>query len=150
MLYVVSQVIGVAVAKPGPRFDEQAAQRIEDQIERQMAEFEAEHEAAIDDLRRQYVFVGDETIRAFLRSHRTAPQLLTEALPHLRRNFGVDTVLRLRATTDEYGTQTLYVSVLWPGDVRDVRASLDHFDDQWWIANSHQASGDLTFTYELV
>jgi hypothetical protein len=36
------------------------------------------------------------------------------------------------------------------GSVRDVRVALDHFDERWWIANSHQASGDLAFTYELV
>lgn len=132
------------------RFDEQYAQQVEEQIERQMAQFEAEHDAAIANLRREYIFVDDQSIRTFLRSHRTAPQLLFQALPYLRRNFGVETLLRLYSTADEYGAQTLYASVVWPGNIQDVRAALDRFDEQWWIANSHQASGDVTFTYELV
>jgi len=51
---------------------------------------------------------------------------------------------------DEDGAQTLYVVAVWSGDVQDVRIALEHFDAQWWIANSRQASGDLCFTYELV
>jgi hypothetical protein len=44
----------------------------------------------------------------------------------------------------------LYVVALWPGDVKEVRTALDHFDERWWIANSHRALGDVSFTYELV
>jgi hypothetical protein len=76
--------------------------------------------------------------------------LLIEAIPHLRQHFGNGTVFSLRATVDEYGGQALYAVAMWPGNVQDARNSLEHFDEQWWIANSRQAAGDLTFTYELV
>ena len=152
MLYQFAQrdVIPTSTLEPQPRFDDQYAQRIQEQIEEQMAQFEADHEAAVAELRRIYVFLNDQAIRSFFKSHRTAPQLLLEAVPHLRQNFGADTVFNLRAMTDEYGAQTLYAVTVWPGSVRDVRIALDHFDEQWWIANSNQASGDVTFTYELV
>jgi hypothetical protein len=61
-----------------------------------------------------------------------------------------DTVFNLRAAVDEYGAETLYAVALWPGAVRDARRAIDQFDERWWIANSRQASGDVTFTYELV
>jgi hypothetical protein len=151
MLYQLIQNVSWAPAsKPQPRIDEQYAQQIQEQLEQQMAQFEADHEAAVTELQRSYVFLNDREIRRFLKSHRTAPQLLIEAAPHLRQYFGAGTVFNLRATIDEFGAQTLYAVILWPGDVRDARTSLDHFDEQWWIANSRQASGDITFTYELV
>jgi len=150
MLYDDIQPVAPKPAVSQPRFDEQYAQRIGQQIEKQLAQFEAEHEVAIANLRRQFVFLDEESIRTFLRTHRTAPQVLMQAVPHLHRNFGADTVFRLQATTDEYGAETLYATVVWPGNLQDIRASLDRFDDQWWIVNSHQASGDITFTYELV
>ncbi|MGA2425167.1 MAG: hypothetical protein ABSG07_14285 [Terriglobales bacterium] len=151
MLYqLVQYVVPTHVPEPQPWLDRQYAQRIQEQIEQQMARFEADHEAAVAELQRCYVFLNDQAIRGFFKSHRTAPQLLLEAVPHLRQDFGAGTVFDLRAMTDEYGAQTLYAVAMWPGSVRDVRIALDHFDEQWWIANSHQASGDLTFTYELV
>lgn len=151
MLYqLVQHVVPIHAPKPQPRFDEQYVQRIQDQIEQQMAQFEADHEAVVTELQRSYVFLNDQAIRSFFKSHRTAPQLLIEAAPHLRRTFGAGTIFNLRAMIDEYGAQTLYVVAVWPGDVRDVRIALERFDEQWWIANSRQASGDITFTYELV
>lgn len=151
MLYQLVQEDAQAHApKARPEIDEQHAHRIQKQIEQQMAQFEADHEAAVTELQKTYVFLNDQAIRGFLKSHRTAPQLLTEATPQLRQNFGAGTVFSLRAMTDEDGAQTLYAVVVWPGDVRDVQLALEHFDEQWWIANSHQASGDLSFTYELV
>jgi hypothetical protein len=151
MLYqLVQDLAPIHPPNPQPRIDEQYAQRIQEQIERQMAQFEADHEAAVTELHRSYVFLNDHAIRSFFKSHRTAPQLLLEAAPHLRQNFGAGAVFKLRAMIDEYGAQTLYAVAVWPGDVRDVRIALEQFDEQWWIANSRHASGDLTFTYELV
>jgi hypothetical protein len=147
---LAQDVTSARAPKPQPRIDEQRALRIQEQIEQQMAQFEADHEAAVAELQRSYVFLNDDTIRIFLRSHRTAPQLLLEAVPQLRQDFGANTVFNLRAVIDEFGAQTLYAVALWPGAVRDARIALEHFDERWWIANSRQASGDITFTYELV
>jgi hypothetical protein len=142
-------------AAPAPISDDrihahQFAQHVQRQLEEQMAQFAANHEAAMADLQRSYVFVNEPVVREFFISHRTAPHILLEAVPHLQRYFKNATIFNLRATVDEYGAQTLYAVALWPGSVQDARAALDLFDDNWWIANSRQAAGDLTFTYELV
>jgi hypothetical protein len=119
-------------------------------FERQMARFEAQHEADLAELRKQYVFPTDSSVVTFLRRHRTLPQLLRLAAPRLKAHFGADAVLTLRAPVDESGSRTLYAVTMWPGRARDARIALDQFDDAWWIANSRQASGNLYFTYELV
>lgn len=131
--------------------DELRAQRdIIRDLEEQMERFEAEHEAALVELRRQYVFPADRSVEKFLHEHRTIPQLLILAAPQLKRHFGADTVFTLMAPIDESGTRTLYGVVMWPGPAQDVRNALERFDDGWWIGNSRQASGNLYFTYELV
>lgn len=151
MLYQqVQRLVPVQPPNARPRREEQYVQRIQEQIEQQMAQFEADHEAVVAELQRSYVFQNDPRIRSFFKSHRTAPQLLTEALPVLRQTFGAGTVFNLRAVIDEYGGQNLYAVAVWPRDVRDAQIALENFDERWWIANSRQASGDLTFTYELV
>ncbi len=119
-------------------------------FERQMAQFEADHQAVITEVQKSYVLPADSPVKDFFKSHRTIPQLLTQAAPRLKQYFGIGPVFTLRTTVDEYGSQTLYAVVKWPGDVREVRSALEKFDEQWWIANSRQAGGDLTFTYELV
>jgi hypothetical protein len=120
------------------------------EVENQMAAFEAQHEAALTELRKQYVFPVDSSVVDFLRQHRTIPQLLVLAAPQLKSHFGTDAVFTLKAPPDESGARTLYAVVMWPGRVRDAKNALDKFDDAWWIMNSRQASGNLYFTYELV
>jgi hypothetical protein len=119
-------------------------------LENQMADFEAQHEAAITELRKQYVLPIDSSVVDFLRQQRTIPQLLNLAVPQLKLHFGVDTIFTLRAPIDESGARTLYAVAMWPGKARDAKNAIDKFDDAWWIANSRQASGNLYFTYELV
>lgn len=119
-------------------------------LEQQMAQFEADHEAIVAELQKRYVLLNDPSVKGFFLTHRTAAELLIQAVPRLQEYFGAGTVFSLRTTVDEYGAQTLYAVVMWPGDVRDVRAALENFDEHWWIANSRRAAGDLTFTYELV
>jgi hypothetical protein len=119
-------------------------------LEQQMEQFEAEHEGAIVELKKQFVFPADDSVVQFLRDHRIIPQLLILAAPQLRQHFGADSVFALRAPIDESGTRTLYGVVKWSGDARDVRTALEQFDEAWWMANSRQASGNLYFTYELV
>jgi hypothetical protein len=131
---------------PEPR---QRAAIFED-LEKQMAEFAAEHAAALNEVRRYFVLPADSSVSTFLSGHRTIPQMLLEAAAHLRACFGAGAVFNLRAPIDESGSQTLYVVAMWPGNVRDVRRALATFDDAWWIAHSRRASGYLAFTYELV
>jgi len=76
--------------------------------------------------------------------------LLIEAVPRLWESFGIDAVFNLRVLIDESGSRTLYAVAMWAGSAKDVSIALDQFEDGWWILNSRQASGILTFTYELV
>jgi hypothetical protein len=119
-------------------------------LERQMGDFAAEHEATLLEVRKSYVLPSDSSVVTFLTEHRTVPSLLLEAAPQLRRAFGTATIFNLRTLIEESGSRTLYAVAMWPGTIREVRKALAWFDDAWWIAHSRQASGYLTFTYELV
>lgn len=114
-----------------------------------MAFFEKEHRSAVAELERNYIFSQETHVKDFLRSHRTLPQLLMAALPHLRQQFG-NIVFSLRAVSDDYGWQIMYVDALWTGQATDALAAMDRFEDEWWVANSSAAAGSLHFTYRLV
>lgn len=138
------------VEVPGRWAEPRQSTAIFEGLEKQMAEFAAEHVAGLNDLRKHFVLPADLSVLNFLSGHRIIPQMLLQAAPHLRNYFGARAVFNLRAPIDESGSQTLYAVVMWPGNVRDVRQALARFDDAWWIANSRRASGYLAFTYELV
>lgn len=119
------------------------------ELEAQMTQFENVYEELIAEIQRQYVMPADPRFLNFFRSHRRIPQLLMEALPYLRKFFA-NSIFVLHATSDENGWQMLYASATWPGEPSDALTALDHFDDEWWIANSYPAGMALTFTYKLV
>jgi hypothetical protein len=121
-----------------------------DDLERQMARHEEDHKSAVAAVCSAYVMPRDGSVQDFLNSHRVLPQLLLQAFPRLRSVFGELAVLSLRATSDEYGWQTLFVDVLWPEDATTAYAALDRFEDDWWVANCNLAAGRLNFTYRLV
>src|SRR5258706_14651599 len=143
MLY---QPFQAAARWPEPR---QSAS-IFDGLEKQMAEFSAQHEALSSELRRQYVMPADSSVTAFLTEHLALAPILLEAVPQLKACFGAQAIFILRAPIDDSGLQTLYAVAIWPGNVGDVREALEKFDETWWIQHSREASGYLTFTYELV
>ncbi len=134
-----------------PRWPEpqQRASLFED-LEMQMAEFSAQPDALLCEARRHYVLPADSSVKTFLIEHRTILPILLEAVPQLKACFGAQAVFTLRAPIDDSGSQTLYSVAIWPGNVREVREALDRFDGTWWIQHSREASGYLTFTYELV
>jgi hypothetical protein len=119
-------------------------------LQKQMAEFAAQHEAALKDLRKYYVLPAEASVRDFLTEHRAISQILLQAAAPLKAYFGGNAVFNLRAPIDEAGSQTLYAVAMWPGELRDVRDALAKFDNDWWLARAGQAAGYLTFTYELV
>jgi len=134
-----------------PTFPQVTGRSFFDALEKQMLDFTVQHQAMLADVRRHFVLPPDPNpVTSFLSAHRAIPQILLEAMGPLRTCFGADAVFHLRTLTDESGSQTLYAVVMWPGSLRDVRAGLARFDDDWWTAHSHQASGHLTFTYELI
>jgi hypothetical protein len=101
-------------------------------------------------VQKHFILPNDPSVATFLAEHGSLPQVLLEAVNPLRACFGKSTVFGLRAPIDESGSRTLYAVAMWPGKVRDARNALAKFDDDWWIAQSRQAAGYLTFTYELV
>ena len=57
-------------------------------LEKQVAEFAAQHEAVMNQVRKHYVLSAGEPVRDFLAEHRTIPPILLEAAPHLKMYFG--------------------------------------------------------------
>ena len=114
-----------------------------------IADLATQH-SVLREVRKYFILPVDSSVRDFLAEHRTVVQVLLDAVRHLKDHFGVTTRFSLQAPVDESGRQTVYAVVLWPGKIDDVRVALAGFDDEWWIAHSRQASGFLTFTYELV
>ena len=112
--------------------------------------YRAQQHSVLREVRKYFIHPVDSSVWSFLAEHRTVVQVLLDSVHHLKKHFGDATRFSLVAPIDESGRQTLYAVVLWPGKIHDVRVALAGFDDEWWIANSRQAAGDLTFTYELV
>jgi hypothetical protein len=119
-------------------------------LEKQMAEFAAQHEALLGEVRKHYVLPADSSVLNFLTEHRAIPQILLDAVPKLKACFGANAVFNLRAPIDESGSRILYAAAVWQGKSQDVRDALAKFDKDWWMARAGQAAGYLTFTYELV
>jgi len=116
----------------------------------QAAHFSAQQESVLNDIRKHYIFTADASVTGFLAEHRAIPQILLEAVPHLKMYFGGQAVFSLRAPIDEAGSRTLYATAIWPGELRSAREALAKFDSNWWMARARQAAGYLTFKYELV
>ena len=142
---MLSQCVQVPPSFPKPT--QPAA--IFDDVDKQVWACAAGHEATLKEVRKHFVLPNDSSVATFMAEHRSLPQILLEAVTPLRTCFGTGTIFNLRAPIDESGSRTLYAVAMWPGKVRDARNALAKFDD-WWIAQSRQASGYLTFTYELV
>lgn len=117
---------------------------------KQMLDSPSRQDSLLDEIRRYYILPGDSPIQDLQFDHRAVSRLLLEAVPHLRRHFGSDAVLSLRASVDDTGPSTIFASVLWPGKLSDAMMALSRFDKEWWLERAGQALGYLTFTYELV
>jgi hypothetical protein len=119
--------------------------------ERDMKQFNQEHAATLDRLRREYQLSSTSGVESFLRIHRSLAEILIDAIPHLRETFGDDTVFRIDVGSDENPIpEMLYTVALWQGSPALAKAALERFDESWWIGNSSRANGRLVFDYELV
>lgn len=127
----------------------QQQRSIFDNLEAQMVRFAQEHQESLKVVKGFYIFPKDSPVLQFMNSHRGIPQLLADAVPHLRKHFP-QTVFTLRSTLDDSGSPMLYAVALWPGEPHDAVVALDQFDDEWWLANAYPAGRFLTFTYDLI
>ena len=117
--------------------------------EEQMAGY-ASRQSVLNEARRHFVLPADSSVVSLLADHPATGSVLLEAAPRLKQYFGATTILKLRAPIDESGMRTLYVVVIWPGKIQDVRNMLAEFDADWWLTHSPQTSEHIVFTYELV
>ena len=119
-------------------------------LERQMAEQEADFETSLECLRKNFIFHQPQTVRPFLNSHRFLMPVLLESIPHLLECFGPNAFLALEVVLDEGLPTEIYALVLWHGDRSIARAALKKFDESWWRSNLRKSGGRIVFDYELL
>ena len=119
-------------------------------LEKQMAEQEAEFSATLENLKRQFIFTNIAPIEAFLRTHRALVYVLLEGVPYLKDCFGTETPLALEIMSDEGPSRSIYALALWRGERKESRAALHRFDEIWWMNNLKKAGGRIVFDYELL
>ena len=119
-------------------------------LEKQMAEFQFQTDAQLEEVRKNFILPRDGSAEAFLKDHRALPSILLDSLPALRSAFGDRAVLTFSAPLDEAGSRTAYAAVVWSGPLASAKEALAQFDEAWWIQRAPLAFGRLTFTYELV
>lgn len=116
----------------------------------EIAQIRSENESLLNKLLSQYVFEDGTKVRTFLEDHPSVPHFLFEALPFLKKSFGDNAILQLQIPPDEDGPFTIYAVAIWEDTVEAARNALKNFDDSWWIANGHKASGKVVVDYQLV
>ena len=103
----------------------------------------------LKELKQLYVFEDPSAVGAFIGRNRFR-ELLIEARDPLNAAFGETAVRKLRLVEDDEGYVTLFCLVLVPGELEEARRALNSFDEAWWLARSHEASGKLNFDFELI
>lgn len=135
---------------PGDNASTPHGHAIFDSLENQMAQFQAQNDTLMEEIRKNFILPRDQSAEAFLRDHKALPEILVGSLPALRASFGDAAVLTLDAHLDEAGSRTAYARVVWPGSLDSAKEALARFDEAWWMQRVQSAFGRLTFTYELV
>jgi hypothetical protein len=104
----------------------------------------------IDRIQKDYVLEDRVKVRSFLEDRPSLPQILLEAVAHLKESFGTNVTLQLQVPLEEEVPASIYAVVLWTGGLQEARAALQRFDDSWWRESSKKASGRIVFDYQLV
>lgn len=103
----------------------------------------------IERLQKDYVFENRARVCSYLENRPSLPQILLEAIPHLKECFGATPTPQLQLPFEDETPQTIYGIVPWMGSVSEARAALRRFDDSWWRDGSKKASGRIVFDYKL-
>lgn len=129
--------------------DQRVQQLVIDDLERQMADHEADFARVLAELQKLFVFTDQEEIASFLRSNRSLAAILVDSAPPFAEAFP-GTPIALDIMTEEGASRTIYALALWHGDRASARKALNDFDERWWLANMRKAAGRLVFDYELM
>jgi hypothetical protein len=121
---------------------------IED-LERQMADHDADFAEIITILKRLFVFTEQEEVEAFLRSNRVLTTILIDSATPFAEAFP-KTPIALDVMTEEGAPRTIYALALWHGERSTAKQALNAFDERWWLANMRKAAGRIVFDYELM
>jgi hypothetical protein len=119
-------------------------------LERQMAQQEAEFADSLAILKQNFIFTDIAAVEAFLKAHRMLIPILLAGMPSMKECFGEDTPLALEIMSDDGPPTAIYALALWRGERTDARAALTRFDELWWLANLRRTGGRIVFDYELV
>ena len=95
----------------------------------------------------EFELVEPYKTRAFLEQHSFMEPLLAELMPQLRSYFSLSP-LRLRVIDDPEGVgpAEMVLDVVTHLDVESARATLDAFDNNWWLDHYDRAQGLLIIT----
>ncbi len=129
--------------------DQRTQQLFIDDLERQMADHEADFARVLAQLQKFFVFVDQEEIANFLRSNRPLATILLDSVPAFAEAFH-GSPIALDVMTEEGASRTIYALALWHGDRASARQALNSFDERWWLANMRKAAGRVVFDYELM
>jgi hypothetical protein len=105
--------------------------------------------SALRTLEQAYGLEDRSTIPAFIERNRLL-EILLEARGPLSSAFGEAAVKKLTLIEDDEGFVALFCLILFPGGLEEARRALNSFDESWWLARSHEASGKLNFDFELM
>jgi hypothetical protein len=107
-------------------------------------------ELLIELLQKEYVFEDRSRVTSFLEDRPSLPQVLLEAVTHLKDSFGTNATFQLQLPLEEDLPVAIYAVALWKESLQEARTALQHFDDSWWRESSKRASGRIVFDYQLV
>jgi hypothetical protein len=129
--------------------DQNTQQLIIDDLERQMADHEADFAEVLAKVKKLFVFMEQKEIETFLRSNRSLAAILIDSAGPFAEAFP-QTPIALDIMTEEGATRTIYALALWHGDRAKARQALNTFDEKWWLSNMRKAAGRIVFDYELM
>jgi hypothetical protein len=97
-----------------------------------------------------YVWTPGQPIAEFFEQYPFVAGLLAEAIGHIRKQFGENTVpvIELLGEDDVPGFTELFATVRTRLSPDEASAKLDAFDREWWLDASVNSGGRLNFSVE--
>lgn len=92
-----------------------------------------------------------ESVAVFLTAHPHIRELLAEALPHIRKEFGGAREVSLQLVSDQAADEhvALLAHIMTSESVEEARASRDAFYRSWWNTAHARADAKLVFDIDF-